>query len=89
MHCILIRTSPILSDNMCAVQQSDHYEPTQMEQDELARALEEVDQQVKSLEQCVSIHGTGATHFLDSFLDVDGEILVETSDICEEVLSST
>lgn len=71
------------------MQQSDHYEPTQMEQDELARALEEVDQQVKSLEQCVSIHGTGATHFLDSFLDVDDEILVETSDICEEVLSST
>lgn len=71
------------------VQQSDHYEPSQKEQDELTRALAEVDQQVKTLERCVSIHGTGAPHFLDSFLDVDDEILVETSDICDEVLSST
>lgn len=76
-----------MTHEIYAVQQSDHYEPTQKEQDELARALEEVDQQVKSLEQCVS--GGGATHFLDSFLDVDDEILVETSEYCEEVLSST
>lgn len=56
------------------VQQNDHYEPTQKEQDELARALEEVDEQVKSLEQM-----TGSTDFLDNFLGVDDEILTTTS----------
>lgn len=64
-----------------AVQQNDHYEPTQKEQDELARALEEVDEQVKSLEQM-----TGSTDFLDSFL-VDDEILVDGPDICADVLT--
>lgn len=65
------------------VQQSDHYEPTQKEQDELARALEEVDEQVKSLEQM-----TGSTHFLDNFLNVDDEILVDSSEICDDVMTT-
>lgn len=64
--------------------QSDHYEPSQREQDELARALEEVDEQVKSLEQM-----TGSTDFLESFLDGDDEILVDDADICTEVLTTT
>lgn len=66
------------------VQQHDHYEPTQKEQDELARALEEVDEQVKSLEQM-----TSSSDFLDNFLDVDDEILVDGSDICDEVLTTS
>lgn len=71
---------PFLSN---AVQQNDHYEPTQKEQDELTRALEEVDEQVKSLEQM-----TGSTDFLDSFLDVDDEILVDGSDMCVDVMTT-
>lgn len=66
------------------VQQHDHYEPTQKEQDELARALEEVDEQVKSLEQM-----TSSSNFLDNFLDVNDEILVDGSDICDELTTST
>lgn len=66
------------------VQQNDHYEPTQKEQEELARALEEVDEQVKSLEQM-----TGSTDFLGNFLDVDDEILVDDTDMCGEVLTTT
>lgn len=50
----------------------------------MARALEEVDEQVKSLEQM-----TGSTDFLDSFLGVDDEILVDGTDICAEVLTAT
>lgn len=65
------------------VQQHDHYEPTQKEQDELARALEEVDEQVKSLEQM-----TSSSNFLDNFLDVNDEIL-DGSDICDEVLTTS
>lgn len=53
----------------------------------MARALEEVDQQVKSLEQCV-IHSTSSNSFLDNFLNVDDEMLAESSDICEDVLST-
>lgn len=66
------------------VQQNDHYEPSQKEQEELARALEEVDEQVKSLEQM-----TGSSNFLEDFLDVDDEILVDDTDICSEVLATT
>lgn len=65
------------------VQQHDHYEPTQKEQDELARALEEVDEQVKSLEQM-----TSSSNFLDNFLDVNDEIL-DGSDICDEMLTTS
>lgn len=75
----------LISDRLLnTVQQNDHYEPTQKEQDELTRALEEVDEQVKSLEQM-----TGSTNFLDNFLNVDDEILVDSSDICDEVLTTT
>lgn len=66
------------------MQQHDQYEPTQKEQDELARALEEVDEQVKSLEQM-----TSSSNFLDSFLDVNEEILVDGSDICDEMSTSS
>lgn len=66
------------------MQQHDHYEPTQKEQDELARALEEVDEQVKSLEQM-----TSSSHFLDNFLDVNDEILVDGSDICDELTTTS
>lgn len=78
-------TVNVLLINYCNFldQHNDHYEPSQKEQEELARALEEVDEQVKSLEQL-----TG-TDFLGSFLDVDDEILVDDSDICAEVLTST
>lgn len=69
---------------MILVQQNDHYEPTQKEQEELARALEEVDEQVKSLEQM-----TGSTDFLGNFLDVDDEILIDDTDICGEVLPTS
>lgn len=66
------------------MQQHDHYEPTQKEQDELARALEEVDEQVKSLEQM-----TSSSNFLDNFLDVNDEILVDSSDMCDELTTSS
>lgn len=66
------------------LQQNEHYEPSQKEQDELARALEEVDEQVKSLEQM-----TGSSDFLGNFLDVDDEILVDDSDICGDILSTS
>lgn len=69
---------------MFLVQQNEHYEPTQKEQEELARALEEVDEQVKSLEQM-----TGSTDFLGNFLDVNDEILIDDTDICAEVLTTT
>lgn len=49
----------------------------------MTRALEEVDEQVKSLEQM-----TGSTDFLDSFLDVDDEILVDGSDMCVDVMTT-
>lgn len=65
-----------------SVQQNDHYEPSQKEQDELARALEEVDEQVKSLEQM-----TGSTDFLNNFLN--DEILVDSNDICADVLTTS
>lgn len=65
-----------------SVQQSDHYEPSQKEQDELARALEEVDEQVKSLEQM-----TGSSDFLGNFLD--DEILVDDAVICNDVLNAS
>ncbi|XP_055314803.1 uncharacterized protein LOC129575353 isoform X2 [Sitodiplosis mosellana] len=70
-------------NDLFQVQQHDHYEPTQKEQDELARALEEVDEQVKSLEQM-----TSSSNFLDNFLDVNDEIL-DGSDICDEVLTTS
>lgn len=66
------------------MQQHDHYEPTQKEQDELARALEEVDEQVKSLEQM-----TSSSNFLDNFLDVNDEILVDSTDMCDELTTSS
>lgn len=66
------------------MQQHDHYEPTQKEQDELARALEEVDEQVKSLKQM-----TGSTDLFENFLDVDDEILVDGSDMCTDVLTTS
>lgn len=66
------------------MQQNDTYEPTQKEQDELARALEEVDEQVKSLAEQM----TGSNNFLDNFLNVDDEILVNGADICTEVLTT-
>ncbi|XP_031630637.1 uncharacterized protein LOC116345428 isoform X2 [Contarinia nasturtii] len=69
-------------NDLFQVQQHEHYEPTQKEQDELARALEEVDEQVKSLEQM-----TSSSNFLESFLDVNDEIL-DGSDICDEVLTT-
>lgn len=75
-------TYEISSENLLSGQQNDHYEPTQKEQDELARALEEADQQVKSLKQI-----TGSD-FLDSFLDVGDEIFVDNSDICADVLTA-
>lgn len=62
-------------------QQHDQYEPSQKEQDELARALEEVDEQVKSLEQM-----TNSSDFLDNF----EEILVDGSEVlCDEVLTTS
>lgn len=69
--------------HIIAVQQNEHYEPSQKEQDDLARALEEVDEQVKSLEQM-----TGSSDFLGNFLD-DDEILVEDHDICDDVLTQS
>lgn len=64
------------------VQHNDPYEPTQEEQEDLERALEEVDEQVKSLEQM-----TGPTNFLDDFLD-DEIAIIDDADICTEVLHS-
>ena len=60
-------------------QHDDEYTPTQEEQEDLERALEAVDEQVKSLEQMTS------TDFLGDFLDVGDEILDDT-EICTEVL---
>lgn len=66
------------------VQQHDHYEPTQKEQDELARALEEVDEQVKSLEQM-----TNSSNFLDNFLDVNDELVDGSDIICDELTTTS
>lgn len=84
IYKLIFNSFPICLDSN-QVQQHDHYEPTQKEQDELARALEEVDEQVKSLEQM-----TSSSNFLDNFLDVNEEILVDGSDIiCDELTTSS
>lgn len=62
------------------MQQHDHYEPTQKEQDELARALEEVNEQVKSLSEQM----TSSSDFLDNFDEI-----LDGSDICDEVLTTS
>ncbi|XP_037026059.1 uncharacterized protein LOC119067282 isoform X3 [Bradysia coprophila] len=69
-------------NELFTVQHNDPYEPTQEEQEDLERALEEVDEQVKSLEQM-----TGPTNFLDDFLD-DEIAIIDDADICTEVLHS-
>lgn len=65
------------------VQQNGPLEPTQEEQEDLERALEAVNKQVKSLQQLTG----GDAAFLGDFLDVDDQILDE-ADIAEVVLHS-
>lgn len=67
-----------------AVQHNDHYEPTQEEQEDLERALNAVNAQLKSLEQ---EQLPGSSNFLGDFLDVDDEMMVAT-EICTDVLHS-
>lgn len=50
----------------------------------MARALKEVDEQVKSLEQM-----TSASDFLDIFHDVDDEILADSNDAVGDMLTSS
>lgn len=69
--------------DLFTVQPNDPYEPTQEEQEKLERDLEEIDKQVKSLQQM-----TGSTNFLGDFLDVSDEILNDV-EICTDVLHST
>ncbi|KAJ6639125.1 INO80 complex subunit D [Pseudolycoriella hygida] len=69
-------------NELFTVQHNDPYEPTQEEQEDLERALEEVGEQVKSLEEM-----TGPTNFLDDFLD-DEIAIIDDADICTEVLHS-
>lgn len=66
-----------------AVQHNDHYEPTQEEQEDLERALNAVNAQLKSLEQ---EQLPGSSNFLRDFLDVD-EMMVAT-EISTDVLHS-
>lgn len=63
-----------------SVEQNSPFEPTQEEKEDLERALEAVDEQVKSLQQI-----TGSD-FLDDFLD---DPILDDTDICEDVLVQT
>lgn len=70
-----------------SAQQNDPYEPTQEEQEDLERALEAVDEQVKNLEQM-----TGSTNFLSDFLDVEDVEILDDSNIVvctEDVIHSS
>lgn len=77
--------------NLFLVQQNGPLEPTQEEQEDLERALEAVNKQVKSLQQMTAVGVVGGsgggddTTFLGDFLDVDDQMLDDT-DICTEVV---
>lgn len=59
-------------DDFFGVQQNSPFEPTQEEQEDLQRALEAVDEQVKNLQQLSD------SNFLGDLLDVDDQMLVTT-----------